>query len=163
MIATDRHLRDQQPRDRTPRHAHSHEITRQQGAIGILENAASLQGTSRLVDVRVGVVDQTIVRVPALGLQADLDRNLELGDIPAPRTEGRAYLLHVPLANIEPHPDRLELDYAGELTRLIAADKLPERYQSRSDHPVKGSRDGRVAQIDLPGLAVGLSLKHIRT
>ena len=103
------------------------------------------------------------MRVAGLGLQADLDRDLvdEVGDVHAVLRQVGADLLYVPFAQVEPHPDRLELHDGRKLARLIAAHQLADRHLARRHHAVEGGRNGGVAEIDLGGLGVGLRLQHV--
>ena len=103
------------------------------------------------------------MRISALGLQADLDRHLvdEIGGICVALRQGSAHALHVAFAQVEPHPDRIELDDAGELTRLVAAYQLAHRHLTRRHDAVEWGDHGGVAEVDLRGLRVGLRLLHI--
>src|SRR5262249_18516147 len=116
----------------------------------------ALQRTGRLVDVGGDVVEQTFVRISALGLQSGLDRDLvdHLGDGYAALRHLRAHALHVPFTQIEPYPDRVELDDGRELARVVAADEFADRYLARSHDPVEGSRNRGVAEIDLRRLHI---------
>ncbi len=103
------------------------------------------------------------MRISGLGLQTDLDRHLvdQVGDGHGALRHLRPHALHVPFAQIEPHPDRVELDDARELARVVAADQFADRYLARGHDAVEGSRNRGVAEIDLRRLHVGLGLEHV--
>ena len=103
------------------------------------------------------------MRISAFGLQPHLDRDFvdELGDIhPAFRHLGTD-ALHVPFAQIEPDPDRVDLDDGRELARVAAADQLADRDLARGDDAVEWGRHRRIAQSDLRVLGVGLRLQYV--
>ncbi len=71
----------------SPRHAHAHEISRQQRAVGVRQHAAHQQRAGRRGDARRGVVERSLVRIARLALQADLDRDflqIFAGEAPLP-------------------------------------------------------------------------------
>src|SRR5262249_58134994 len=109
------------------------------------------------------VIEQALARISALGLQSDLDRHLvdHLGDGYAALRHLGAHALHVPLTQIEPHPNRVELDDARELAGVVAADEFADRYLARSYDSIEGSRNRAVAEIDFRRLHIGLSLEHV--
>ena len=163
LIGAHGDLRDEQRLLRPQRHPHANEIARQQRLLGILEGGPHLERAGRLVDVGGDVVEQAFVRISGLGLQADLDRGLvdQVGDGHALLRQLCPPALHVPLAQIEPYPDRVELDDGRELARVVAADELADRYLARSHDPVEGCRNRGVAEIDLRRLHIGLGLQHV--
>jgi hypothetical protein len=66
-------------------------------------------------------------------------------------SHARADCLDVARADVEVHPDRLQLEDVGEFGRGIGADEFANRNEPLGDGAVEGRRDLRIAVID-PGL-----------
>ena len=89
------------------------------------------------------------MRISLVALQPDLDRHfLELLVADAEPSDLLAHAQDVPLADVEIHVDRIELNDGGELGRAVGSDQLAFRNQPRRDVAVERRLDLGVTEIE---------------